>query len=76
MTIVPALCSVLVRGPFHAEGRNPLMKLLLGLYDPILRWALCWRKTVLACAAFLLASALVLALGLPRAVVRKACELV
>ena len=71
VTIVPALCSVLVRGPFHAEDRNHLMKLLLALYDPILRWALRWRKTVLGAAALLLATALVLAVGLPRGMLQR-----
>jgi Cu(I)/Ag(I) efflux system membrane protein CusA/SilA len=70
VTIVPVLCTVLVRGPFHAEERNWVMRLLLHIYDPLLDWALRWRKTVLACAAMLLGFALLLAMGLPRPVVR------
>ncbi len=69
MTVVPALCSVLVRGPFHGEDRNWVMRGLLAIYDPILDWALRWRQTVLAAAAVLLAAALVLAFGLPRTAV-------
>jgi Cu(I)/Ag(I) efflux system membrane protein CusA/SilA len=68
MTIVPALCTALVRGPFHPEESNWVMRALLAIYDPVLDWALRWRKTVLAGAVCLLASALVLAFGLPRAV--------
>lgn len=68
VTIVPVLCSLLVRGPFHSEDRNWVMRVLLAIYDPILSWALRWRKTVLLAAALLLVSALVLAFGLPRAV--------
>ena len=71
VTVVPALCALLVRGPFHAEDRNWVMRILLRIYDPILSWALAHRKTVLAGAALLLACALVLAFGLPRPIVRK-----
>jgi Cu(I)/Ag(I) efflux system membrane protein CusA/SilA len=66
VTIVPVLASLLVRGPFHAEDRNWVMRGLLAIYDPVLAWALRWRKTVLAGAALLLAFAVVLITGLPR----------
>ena len=66
VTLVPALCAALVRGPFHAEDRNWVMRLLLGLYNPVLDWALEHRKTVITGAATLLASSLILAFGLPR----------
>jgi Cu(I)/Ag(I) efflux system membrane protein CusA/SilA len=71
VTIVPAMCAALVRGPFHSEDRNWVMKLLLKIYDPILDWALNHRKTILSGAGLLLTSALVLAFGLPRSVVRQ-----
>ncbi len=67
VTIVPVLCTLLVRGPFHAEDRNIIMKLLLRIYDPVLNWALRHRVIVVGCAGLLLVSALVLAIGLPRA---------
>jgi Cu(I)/Ag(I) efflux system membrane protein CusA/SilA len=67
VTLVPVLCSLLVRGPFHAEDRNIIMRLLLKIYDPVLNWALNHRKTVVGAAAALLASALLMAFGLPRA---------
>ena len=66
VTIVPALCSILVRGPFHSEDRNWVMRVLLAIYDPILDLALRWRKTVMACAALLLTVALAMAFGVPR----------
>jgi len=66
VTIIPVLCAALVRGPFHAEDRNWVMRLLLSLYNPVLDWALRCRKLVLGLAALLLAAALMLALGLPR----------
>ncbi len=67
VTIVPVLCAGLVRGPFHAEDRNWIMRILLAIYNPILDWALKHRKTVLTGAALLLVSALTIAFGLPRA---------
>lgn len=65
VTLVPVLCTFLVRGPFHAEDRNWMMRGLLALYNPVLDWALRCRKTVLALAAALLAFCVVLAFGLP-----------
>lgn len=60
VTIVPVLCTWLVRGPFHAEDHNLIMRFLLKLYDPALDFALKHRKTVLAAAVLILASALAL----------------
>jgi Cu(I)/Ag(I) efflux system membrane protein CusA/SilA len=71
VSIVPVLCSLLVRGPFHSEDRNWVMRVLLAIYDPVLSGALRWRKMVMLGAALLLASALVLAFGLPRPVTAK-----
>jgi Cu(I)/Ag(I) efflux system membrane protein CusA/SilA len=66
VTLVPVLCTFLVRGPFHSEDRNWLMRGLLAIYDPVLDWALRWRKTVLALAVALLAFCCVIAFGLPQ----------
>jgi Cu(I)/Ag(I) efflux system membrane protein CusA/SilA len=71
VTLVPALCALLMRGPFQAEENNALMRGLLAVYDPVLGWALRWRKTVLGLAFIALAVALLLAFGVPRAVVEK-----
>ncbi|MEO6741130.1 MAG: efflux RND transporter permease subunit, partial [Chthoniobacteraceae bacterium] len=60
MTIVPALCTWLVRAPFPAEDRNIVMRFLLKLYDPALDFALSHHKTVLAGAAIILVGALAL----------------
>ena len=70
VTMVPVLCTFLVRGPFHPEKRNWIMKRLLRIYDPVLDWALMHRRIVLGSAGGLLAIAIVLALGLPRPVAR------
>ena len=71
VTLVPVLCSLLVRGPFHSEDRNIVMKLLLRIYEPTLDWALHHRKTVITAAFLILSFALLEAFGLPRATVRK-----
>ncbi|HKX61362.1 MAG TPA: CusA/CzcA family heavy metal efflux RND transporter [Verrucomicrobiae bacterium] len=71
VTVVPVLCSLLVRGPFRPEDRNWVMRFLLSIYNPVLDWALRSRKTVLTGAAVLLGFALVLAFGLPRPIVQK-----
>ena len=71
ITAVPVFCTWLVRGPFKPESKNLLMRGLLKLYDPALDWALTHRKTVLGLAFALLASACVLAFGLPSPVLNK-----
>ncbi len=68
VTLVPALCTFLVRGPFKPEAENWIMKRLLRLYDPALDWGLTHRRALLGSAAGLLVLALVLAFGLPRPV--------
>jgi len=71
VTLVPVLCSLLVRGPFHSEDRNIVMRSLLKIYDPVLSWALDHRKTVIGTALLILAISLVTAFGLPRAIVNR-----
>ena len=68
VTLVPVLCTLLVRGPFHAENKNWVMRGLLAIYDPVLDWALRCRKTVLTIAATLLAFCVIIAFGLPQAI--------
>ena len=71
VTLVPALCATFIRGPFHAEDKNPLMKLLLAIYNPILDLALRWRKTTVGLALVLVLAALTLAFGVPRPLAEK-----
>ncbi|MEY3895479.1 MAG: hypothetical protein RLZZ214_998, partial [Verrucomicrobiota bacterium] len=70
VTLVPVLCSLLVRGPFHSEDKNIVMKFLLRLYEPTLNWALEHRKSVVSLAFVILAIALLTAFGLPRSFVK------
>jgi Cu(I)/Ag(I) efflux system membrane protein CusA/SilA len=71
VTLVPVLCSLLVRGPFHSEDKNIVMKVLLRIYEPTLNWALNHRKTVIAAAFLILSFAVLEAVGLPRAVIKQ-----
>ena len=61
VTLVPVLCSWLVRGPFHSESENVVMRFLMRLYRPALEFALRHGRIVLAAAAALLAAAVFLA---------------
>ncbi len=70
VTLVPVLASLLVRGPFHREQDNWLMRGLLAIYGPVLNWSLEHRRTVLGLAGALLALALAIAFGLPQSVRR------
>ncbi|WP_054698304.1 efflux RND transporter permease subunit, partial [Geotalea toluenoxydans] len=61
VTLVPVLCSLLVRGRLHREDENRLMKALVKGYKPVLTWALSHRKMTLGSAALLFVFALFLA---------------
>ena len=61
VTLVPVLCTWLVRGPFHAEKSNVVMRFLMGIYRPALEWALRHGRLVLLGAVALLAAAVFLA---------------
>ncbi len=71
VTLVPVLCSMLVRGPFHREEDNRVMRWLLRGYDPLLRWALANRGAVLCLAGLILGSAVTVAFGLPQPLVKR-----
>src|SRR5262249_9600797 len=57
LTLMPVLCSFMLRGQIR-EGDNLLMRLLKGIYRPVLIWALRWRWLVVAAAVVLLASSM------------------
>jgi Cu(I)/Ag(I) efflux system membrane protein CusA/SilA len=61
VTLVPVLCTFLIRGRLHREDRNPVMRLLRAMYAPVLRFALRHRVLTLAGAALLFAFAVYLA---------------
>jgi Cu(I)/Ag(I) efflux system membrane protein CusA/SilA len=64
VTLVPVLCTLLLRGKFHAEQANPVMRVLHFIYRPILRFALNHRVITVAFAILLFAGAIFLATGI------------
>lgn len=66
VTLVPVMCAMFIRGPFHAEDRNWIMRFLMWIYEPFLDLALRWRKTVMLGAFVILVISQIVAWGLPR----------
>jgi Cu(I)/Ag(I) efflux system membrane protein CusA/SilA len=64
VTLVPVLCSLLLRGRLHAEEANPLMRVLRGVYRPVLQTALAHRVLTMAAAVLLFGGALFVARGI------------
>src|SRR5687767_4969644 len=64
VTLVPVLCSALIRGRIHREQDNPVMRGLRAIYQPVLMGALSHRRLTLGVAVVLLAGALFLARGI------------
>jgi len=50
ITLVPVLCTFLIRGKLHREDENPIMRFLRALYQPVLAWALRHRAITLSLA--------------------------
>lgn len=71
LSAVPALCTLLIRGPFHREEDNRVMRFLQRIYQPSLAWSLEHPRTVLAGAAALLALSQAIFWGLPNALVQR-----
>ena len=64
VTLVPVLCTFLLRGKFHAEQANPVMRGLHFIYRPVLRFALNHRVITVTLAALLFGGAIFLATGI------------
>jgi Cu(I)/Ag(I) efflux system membrane protein CusA/SilA len=61
VTLVPVLCTLLLRGRFHSEEENLVMRVLQRGYRPVLSFALAHRALTLSCAAVLFLAAVLLA---------------
>jgi Cu(I)/Ag(I) efflux system membrane protein CusA/SilA len=57
ITLVPVLCTFLIRGKLHREEDNPVMRLLRAIYKPVLGWALRHRAITLLLALALFCAA-------------------
>ena len=55
ITLVPVLMWLFIRGRIPAEHRNPIVRVLIWFYRPLIGWALRWRKLTIAAAALVLA---------------------
>ena len=64
LTLTPVLCTLLLRGKFHSEDQNPVMRFLQRLYRPALSWALNHRRITLGCALLFFAGAIFVASGI------------
>jgi Cu(I)/Ag(I) efflux system membrane protein CusA/SilA len=56
ITLVPVLMVWFIRGKIHSEERNPISRLLIHLYHPVVDLVLRWRKTTLVIALLLVVS--------------------
>jgi copper/silver efflux system protein len=61
VTLVPVLCTFLIRGRLHPEDHNPIMRFLRAIYRPILGFALRQRAITLLTAVGLFGFAVYLA---------------
>jgi copper/silver efflux system protein len=59
VTLAPALMTLLIRGRIHSESKHPISRGLIWMYDPVIRLALRFRKSVI------LATLVVLGLTIP-----------
>jgi Cu(I)/Ag(I) efflux system membrane protein CusA/SilA len=60
VTLVPVLCSLLIAGRVRGEEENPVMRPLVWLYRPVLRWSLQHRGPTVLVAILVVVGALVL----------------
>jgi Cu(I)/Ag(I) efflux system membrane protein CusA/SilA len=56
VTLVPVLMALFIRGRIVAEQRNPLNRVLIWLYRPVIEGVLRWKKLTIALALGLLAA--------------------
>lgn len=61
VTLVPVLCTFLIRGKLHPEDHNPIMRFLRAIYRPVLGFALGHRALILLLATGLFGYAVYLA---------------
>jgi len=59
LMLMPVLMGLFVRGPVRSEASNPVSRVMIAVYLPVLRGALRWRRSAIALAVALLAVTLV-----------------
>lgn len=65
LTLAPVLISFFMKGNFKSDHKNPITRGLERFYEPLIRWCIKWKKTVLGIniAALLISIPLVMNLG-------------
>ena len=65
LTLAPVLISFFMKGKFKSEHSNPINRGLEKLYEPVIKWCVKWRKTVLGIniAALIISIPMILNLG-------------
>ena len=58
VTLIPVLMGYLIRGTIPPENKNPLNRILIKIYRPMLDFVLSWPKATLVGAALILVSAI------------------
>ena len=56
ITLVPVLMLLFIRGKVMPEKKNPLNRLLIWLYRPVIAWVMRWKKLTIAAAVVALAA--------------------
>ncbi len=55
VTLVPVLMLLFIRGKIIAEAKNPVNRILIALYRPIIAWVMRWKKLTIGLAMAVLA---------------------
>ncbi len=58
ITLIPVLMGYFIRGKIKPESKNPINRVLINLYRPVLKLALAFPKSVIAISLFILSSSL------------------
>jgi Cu(I)/Ag(I) efflux system membrane protein CusA/SilA len=48
ITLAPVMLSIFMKGRFKDDHANPINRALEGVYEPVIRWVMRWRKTTIA----------------------------
>jgi len=48
ISLIPVLMTMLMRGKFRPEEKNPTTRFFIKIYEPVIRWVLKHRKTTIA----------------------------
>lgn len=64
VTLAPVMISFFMKGRFRRETRNPLNRFLEGIYEPVIRMCMKWRKTTIGINILALAISVPLLLSL------------